>query len=183
MKNALTIFGIIVGLTYPILVFLSLQHVSLPIIAAGLALLGTARLISAGQNGAALKIQGLAILLFAALLAARGETSWLRYYPVLMNGAMLAMFAASLRWPPSIIERLARISEPNLPESGVRYTKRVTQIWCIFFFANGVAALWTARFSSWEFWTLYNGFISYILMGVLFTSEWLVRQRMRRNLV
>ena len=103
----------------------------------------------------------------------------LRLYPVFMTGSMLAMFTASLFYPPPIIERFARIMEPDLPEEGVRYTRRVTEVWCGFLFLNALIALWTALYASMTVWALYNGVISYCLMGALFGGEFLVRRMIR----
>src|SRR3546814_9842236 len=77
---------------------------------------------------------------------------------------MFALFFLSLLQPPSMIERFARIVEPNLPETGVWYTRQVTKIWCAFFVLNGAAALYTSTVASMEIWTLYNGSIAYALM-------------------
>ncbi|MEM7021148.1 MAG: hypothetical protein AAF637_01010 [Pseudomonadota bacterium] len=104
-----------------------------------------------------------------------------RIYPVAVNMAMLWAFARSLWRPPSMIERFARVVEPDLDARGVRYTRKVTVIWIGFFAINGSIALWTAVAGSWLQWTLYNGAISYILAGLLFASEYLVRQRVRRQ--
>ncbi|MCI4644120.1 MAG: hypothetical protein MRY64_05000 [Hyphomonadaceae bacterium] len=103
----------------------------------------------------------------------------LRLYPVFMSGAMLTMFAASLVYPPTMIERFARIMEPDLPEAGIQYTRHVTEIWCGFLFMNMLIALWTALCASFEIWALYNGFISYCLMGALLAGEFLVRRWIR----
>ncbi len=100
----------------------------------------------------------------------------MRSYPVLMNVAMLMIFVRSLLRPPTIIERLARMVEPDLPTSGVRYTRSVTWVWCGFFVLNGGAALWTVLGASLEVWALYNGVIAYILMGLLFAGEFAVRR-------
>nr|WP_255653589.1 MULTISPECIES: hypothetical protein [unclassified Myxococcus] len=103
----------------------------------------------------------------------------LKLYPVLVNSMLLAVFATSLVYPPTVIERLARLREPQLPASGVAYTRRVTQVWCGFFVVNGGIALATALWASDATWALYNGLISYGLMGLLFAGEWLVRRRVR----
>ena len=105
----------------------------------------------------------------------------MRTYPVLMSVAMLAAFALSLARPPSMIERFARVLGPDLPEAGVRYTRTVTWVWCGFFVINAVVALWTALASSLETWALYNGLISYALMGLLLGGEFLVRGPVRRQ--
>lgn len=98
-----------------------------------------------------------------------------RLYPAFMNIAMLIAFAQTLIKPPSMIERFARLVEPNLPERGVRYTRAVTWTWCIFFAVNAAIAAYTAAFASWEVWTIYNGVISYIGMGAIFALEFLIR--------
>lgn len=103
-----------------------------------------------------------------------------RLYPAFMNAAMLLAFAHTLLRPPSMIERFARLVEPNLPESGVRYTRVVTWIWVAFFTTNGAIAGYTALYSSWSDWTLYNGVIAYVAMGALFIVEFLVRPFFRR---
>jgi uncharacterized membrane protein len=106
----------------------------------------------------------------------------LKLYPALVNAVLLAVFATSLARPPSVIERLARLSVPDLPPAGVRYTRRVTQVWCVFFVGNGMVALATALWASTEVWAFYNGFLAYVLMGVLFGAEWLVRRRVQARL-
>ena len=90
---------------------------------------------------------------------------------------MLAVFGGSLWTTMPIVERLARLREPNLPPSGVRYTRVVTRVWCGFFILNGGIALFTALRGDMRLWTLWNGMIAYILMGALMATEWLVRQR------
>lgn len=47
----------------------------------------------------------------------------------------------------------------------------------LFFLVNGAIALFTALYSSDKIWALYNGLISYGLMGMLFVGEWLVRPK------
>ncbi len=79
-----------------------------------------------------------------------------------------------------MIERFARLQEPDLPESGVKYTRTVTKIWCVFFIINGSISFSTC-FMDMKIWMLYNGFISYLLIGTLFISEWLVRQWIRKK--
>lgn len=106
----------------------------------------------------------------------------LKLYPVMVSLVFLSVFALSLRFPPTVIERLARLHDPDLPEAAVAYTRRVTWVWCGFFLFNALVSLATALFASDAQWALYNGLISYVLMGLLFAGEWLLRQRVRRAL-
>ncbi|GJH25362.1 hypothetical protein [Caballeronia novacaledonica] len=95
----------------------------------------------------------------------------LHIYPSLVNLGLLIAFGATLVRGPSMIEKFARIGTPDLSAAAVRHTHRVTQIWCVFFAANGLFALYTALYWQREAWSLYNGAISYGLVGVLLVGE------------
>ena len=114
--------------------------------------------------------------MLAASTAVSNSELLLRLYPAAVNLGMLLLFGASLRFPPSMIERFARLGETDLPPAAIAYTRRVTQIWCAFFVGNGAFAIYTALFASRDDWALYNGLIAYLLMGALFAGEWLFRR-------
>ncbi|KAF0813781.1 hypothetical protein IGB42_01460 [Andreprevotia sp. IGB-42] len=121
-----------------------------------------------------------AALLGVAALASRSSLP-LTFYPVLVNVVLLVAFAASLTGQQSMIERLARLGTPDLPPSGVVYTRKVTMVWCGFFALNGTIALWTTTQPE-AVWARYNGLIAYLAMGTLFACEYTVRLIvMRRN--
>lgn len=165
----------------PVAVYLALQHFQPRAVA--LALLALLALRAPGQAMAFLRRLGghalivvLAALALTALLWRSNDPVWVLSYPIFMNGLMLAIFAASLLHPPSLIERIARLRQPDLPAEGVAYCRRVTLVWCGFFVVNGGVAAWTVFAASRETWVLYNGLIAYLLMGVLFAGEWLYRR-------
>ena len=118
---------------------------------------------------------------YALFVIWSNELGALRLYPVLVNGLMLLIFGWSLVSPPPLIERIARLQHPDLPPEGVIYTRRVTQVWCGFFIVNGSIALITALWASLEIWSLYNGLIAYLLMGILFGGEYLVRMKTQKH--
>lgn len=120
-------------------------------------------------------------IVYCVFVVWHNQLGALRLYPVLVNTLMLIVFAWSLYAPPTVIERLARLQHPDLPSSGVRYTRRVTQIWCGFFMLNGSIALITALWGSLKIWSLYNGLIAYVLMGLLFAVEYIVRLRTQKH--
>ena len=170
---------IIAALTvaYPLLVWFGIGKVSPAWLALMLVVVAGLRAVATRQP--IWLVAAFGGLLLAAAAAFGNSVLPLKFYPVLVNAVLLAVFAISLRHPPSAIERLARMQEPDLPESGVRYTRRVTQVWCGFFIVNGSIALATVLWASEAAWALYNGLIAYLLMGLLFAGEWLVRRRVR----
>lgn len=124
-------------------------------------------------------------LLLAAALAGgvtlmTGSLVGLKAYPVVVNLVLLGVFAISLWRSPTVIERLARLQTPDLPPQAVVYTRTVTKVWCGFFVVNGGIAAVTVLASE-QVWALYNGFLSYIAMGVLMGGEYLVRLRVQRR--
>jgi len=119
-----------------------------------------------------------ALLGVAALLLRSSES--VLYYPVLVNAVFLLAFAVSLFQPQTLIERLARRFDPELPPEGVRYTRKVTLAWCVFFVMNGGIAWWTTT-QTMAVWTLYNGLIAYLAMGAMFGGEWLIRRHVMRH--
>jgi uncharacterized membrane protein len=178
-----TLLLALITVLYPVLALLAVKTVGPAIVVAVLCLLLVLRVVFGLGKGVPL---GMALAPLAVAVLMGLVTLWdahraVRFYPVFMNAAMLMAFAASLFGGPSMIERLARIAEPDLPPSGVAYTRKVTMVWCVFLALNGLAALWTALFASMEVWTIYNGFIAYLLMGALFGGEFLVRRVVRRK--
>ena len=111
-----------------------------------------------------------------------GSPDAMLYYPVLVNAVMLLLFSASLVYPPTVVERIARLRDRDLPAEAVPYLRRVTIAWCVFFVGNGALALYTAARASFETWALYNGLIAYVLIGAMFGAELLTRRRAMRNL-
>ncbi|WP_025135428.1 membrane protein [Achromobacter sp. DH1f] len=165
----------IAGLAYPFVVHATLGRVDAAWLALPLALLWLARALTRGADTPGGRLLPLAAVAFCLVLAVSNSQDWLRWYPVMINAMLLAVFGASLRRGRPVIERLARLRHPDLPEAGVRYTRKVTQVWCGFFTLNGAIAAALAAWAPWTWWTAYNGAISYALMGLLLGGEWLLR--------
>jgi uncharacterized membrane protein len=160
---------------YPMAVYFGMQRFEPRWVA--LLLLGMALLRAAVSRQPMWIAAAFGALLLVAASMLGNHVLPLKLYPVLVNAVLLAVFAASLRHPPSAIERIARLRHPDLPASGVAYTRRVTIVWCGFFVLNGSIALATALLASDATWALYNGLIAYLLMGALFAGEWLLRPK------
>ncbi len=95
--------------------------------------------------------------------------------PVLINLALLLQFAGSLRSTP-MVERFARMQDPNLGMPQVRYCRTVTHVWCVFFAINAGISLSLALVADLSVWALYTGLIAYLLIGVVATAEYIVRK-------
>ena len=172
-----------VSILYPVLAAIAVHTVGPGWVLLGLLAFLAIRAVFGLQRGVpgGLTYALLFVAAAMALAALYDRELSVRLYPAFMSTTMLAAFAVTLWRPPSMIERFARMMEPNLPESGVQYTRKVTWVWCGFFLINGAIAVWTALYADWRTWTLYNGLISYIAIAALFAGEMLVRPFFRRR--
>ncbi|WP_052282677.1 hypothetical protein [Kluyvera genomosp. 1] len=172
-------------LAWPFLIWFGLAHNDLHWLLPLMALLLLLRLLQTRRLAGPLRgviqlVAAVGITLCAASYMLKTH-QLLLFYPVVVNAVMLAVFGGSLWSAMPIVERIARLREPALSPVGVRYTRRVTQIWCLFFIFNGSVALVTAVHGDMTQWTAWNGMIAYLLMGSLMAVEWLVRQRVKRR--
>lgn len=108
------------------------------------------------------------------LLASNGTA--FQVYPLMVNGGLLAVFGSSLWTNKSMIERFAEVYEKNITPKKQAYMRKVTQCWCGFFVLNFAISAYTWTAMSLLAWTWYNGVISYLLIGLLLTSEYAYRR-------
>ncbi len=170
---------VLITLLYPLLIWLAHGKIE-PRWLALLLLAAAATRLSVLKINRPARWSVLGVLLLAALAIWQNAMLPLKLYPLLVNLGLLAAFSYSLWVGPSMVERFARMTEPDLPPVAIAYTRRVTQVWCGFFVVNGAIALITALWMSEAAWSLYTGVISYGLMGLLFAGEFLYRRRFKR---
>lgn len=176
----MTVLPVAITLLYPFAIWLGHGQVE-PRLLAGLVVLAALLRLLTAKSGSAGRWWLVGALLLAAFAVWGNAWTPLKLYPVLVNAVMLGVFGYSLFAPPTVVERFARLQEGELSPAAVIYTRRVTQVWCGFFIINGSIALATALWASPATWSLYNGVIAYIMMGVLFGGEYLVRWRFKRR--
>lgn len=179
MKYILKGIVIIGFILYPFLVGYSLVNGRYEWVSILLIALGGLRLFNKG-NALLWPLTAFAILCGVLSLLLKDQ-AWLKLYPVFMSIGAFVIFFSTLIKPPSMIERFARIVEPDLPQEGVAWTRNVTIVWCFFFLLNAIVAIFTVFFTSTDVWVIYNGFISYVLMGIIFAAEFMLRKIQQRK--
>lgn len=172
-----------VFVSYPVVVWIGLRERSPRLIAAVLlcvmAPLAVWRLRRSNREA----LRGLAIVPVAtvvvlSLSAALDAGGLLLAVPVVINTIFLAVFGATLRrGSMPMIERFARLQEPDLTPEQQAWCRLWTVIWCVFFVANATTALVLALAAPLAWWATYNGLIAYVLIGILFAVEWTLRRR------
>lgn len=177
----------VLGVIFPFAVYWGIIQNATVTVAVMLVCLGLGNLLSAGRNGMSGKTAVLVFvldILLAAVFLLSGDFLAVKLYPLMVNGCFLSVFASSLtggRTP--VIEKIASytVKEEDRDDFFRMYCRRVTAAWCIFFVVNGMISLATALWGSNEVWMLYNGVISYILIGTVFTVEYIIRIILRRR--
>jgi uncharacterized membrane protein len=194
VKKLGKILAVSATVAYPFAVLACLLVFKVSARGIGLCLLAVAAFnflaLSGGKRGSVDRVRkwaGLGLsLVLVALVFVTDNAAFAKVYPVLVSLVLLTLFAFSLIKPPTIIFRLASLQDKSLRESGSArdkaepYCRKVTFVWCCFFVANASVALYTALWASAVAWTVYNGFVSYVLIGALLLGEIIVRRRAMR---
>ena len=188
MKKLVLVILSVLLLLYPVGVYFGLQYFNARVIGALLLSILLIRILLLKNQLSMARVKPLLPLAIAGVLVAIviivfNDPLVVKFHPVVISFASLVIFARTLIYPPSMIETFARMGEPDLPESGVVYTRKVTMVWCGFFVLNLSIAFYTAVWASMDVWLLYNGLISYLLMGLLFEGEYIVRLRTLKRAV
>ena len=93
-----------------------------------------------------------------------------KFYPVAANLTVFMLFFTSLFAKETVIQKIAKAIEGGLDDFTRIYTRRLTYVWCMFMFCNLLISIATV-FMAEKWWALYNGFISYVAIGVMFAVE------------
>lgn len=114
------------------------------------------------------------LFLTSALLLFNNEI-FLKLYPVCMNMLICFSFWISLKTKPLITVFAEKMGQEMTPDV-LHYTRKVTIAWGIFMALSTLISIITLSTPMW-IWTLYNGLISYLLIGLMFGGEYLIRRR------
>jgi uncharacterized membrane protein len=133
-------------------------------------------LISAkrAQRVAALQLPAIA-LVFAFLGWISNNGTWLLILPSATQAAFGLAFLRSLSGTP-LIEHFARMMKPELSVPEQAHCRSWTRIWGIYLLVLAATGLALARWATLTVWTAYVGVLSYVLVGVLFAFEYLIRK-------
>ncbi len=190
----------IAGVLYPVLVFVLLVVFKAPVRIISLCAVALALVLFLSATGNASKgadgkrklnpknlISSIFFLLAGTACFATNSALFLKLYPLAVCGTFFFVFAMSLASPPNIIFRLATLQDKSILGSPFKgrveaYCKKVTLVWLCFFALNSAAAVWTAFWASERVWAVYNGGVSYIIMGIIFAIEFIVRKRVNKKM-
>jgi uncharacterized membrane protein len=185
MYNLVKVAIVIFLLLYPILIYFGLNYFSPSQLGIFFLVLFAIRSLFTRTKSASARWQIILTVTIGGTLAALtwiyNSEEYLLWYPVGLNITFFIIFASSLIFPPSVIERIARAFHKEFPESAVVYTRNVTIVWTSFFIINTFVSGWTVLHGDMEIWTLYNGLISYFIVALLLGAELIVRKIVKQQ--
>ena len=121
-----------------------------------------------------------AIVLIIGLTQVDSEIA-AKAYPVVISGGLAVMFAASLWGSKSLVEKMAELGGETLSPAIRLYCRRVTMVWALWLVINTLIAAALGIFGSMEAWALWTGLLSYLVMGLIFAAEFILRRFIRRR--
>lgn len=112
------------------------------------------------------------VLLLSVMGLLQGNLLALYLPPILISGGLLWLFASTLRTGREpLVTTFARVVFRESDPQQLRYTRRVTQIWSLFFLAMLLETLLLSLFAPLELWSLFANVLNYLFIAILFVVE------------
>jgi uncharacterized membrane protein len=129
---------------------------------------------TAARLFAGLAVTGTVVLLAAAI--ENSEQFLLYLIPVLINAALAVFFGRTLlAGKTPLITQFSILLRGKLVPGALGYTRRVTQLWTLFFVLLALESLLLALFAPLEIWSLFSNILNYLFALLLFTGEYFFR--------
>ena len=100
----------------------------------------------------------------------------LKMYPALADVMYIVILGTSLYIPPPLVCYFIEIFDKSIkekiePEKFDGYCRKASIVWIGFFVIDGIISVLTVFFVSDLAWGIYNGGITYFIMGLIFIGE------------
>ncbi len=173
------ILDVAIWILYPLIVFCGLTYFDVRLTAIVLLLFAGRRfivlLVSHRSTSRIVLIQAILMATIIAGAAASGSAFVLHVTPFVVSLTFIAMFALSLRNTP-LIERFARLQEPDLPPEKVVYCRNLTTLWVGILALNSTLLLVASLCRDDAVWAILVGPVSYGMLGLVFAIEYPFRK-------
>ncbi|MEN8166503.1 MAG: hypothetical protein ABFR65_03380 [Pseudomonadota bacterium] len=182
--RALRLLTLVLTVSYPITLHLTIiqghTHAAVWILLV-ISLAHSLLVFSSGRHALAEMLVP-AVAMLAVISLFLNDATILFLPPILIASSLLFLFGRTLLpGEEALISQLARRLEGEGDEAVLRYTRKLTWIWCLFFAAMLIESVVLALFAPIEIWSLFTNLINYLLMVGLFLVELLYRAvRFRR---
>ncbi len=174
----LAVLGVALVAAYPFALEWALQRFGLRPVAIALFASGALGLAWRwrGITAPALRPTQLGILALLALAAVQESRAPLLLVPAAIQLGLAGYFLASLRPGDSVVERMAHVMQPYLPDWIRPYCRIVTVLWALFFLGNAVAITVLAADADPQRWRSWTGIGLYVTALALQAVESVFRK-------
>ncbi len=132
-------------------------------------------IIIAGQRRLT-ELSAPAIAIIAVISLFLNDATVLYLPPILIAGGLLFLFGRTLMpGEEDLISAFAKRVEGESDEVVLKYTRRLTWVWTLFFAAMLIESIVLALFAPIDTWSLFTNLINYLLIAGLFLLELLYR--------
>ena len=180
MKTVFSIISTLFIIASPWVLYWTLTHQSVDVAAITLVAWVIVRTIpilltaKSEQRKAAMQLPAIA-LVFAGLGWILNNSTCLLVLPSATQATFGVTFLRSLKGTP-LIENFARMVKPKLTPGELEHCRSWTKVWGIYLLALAALGLVLAAVAPLAIWTVYVGILSYVMVGVLFAIEHVVRK-------
>jgi len=193
-KHGAKFFFSLIAIMYPILVFCALVVFKLPIRYLSIGIIIFAIIYSVinsrnykGKHTAALFISPLILCVIGVLsLCLDDSPVFIKMYPALAALAYLTIMVTSFFFPPPLAYYFIDIFDKSIKTKIPKklfddFCFKASVVWCVFFFIDGIIAVITVYLGSDLVWGIYNGGITYCIMGLIFVGEFIVLKTIEKK--
>jgi len=175
-----SVLVLVLILAYPVIAYLSIDNLGIRMASLVLLLLvlgsTIVRILGTRALWRPLLLQAGAVgLILTAGYVARSPF-YMKLVPALIALSAALNFFLSLRKVP-VIESFARMQKPELSPDEVRYTRTWTHLWGWTMAADTVICLAAALQGSLRLWLILCFPLSYVLIGLVFCTEYIIRKK------
>jgi uncharacterized membrane protein len=186
------LFGALIVL-YPVLVFsalvifkLSIRYLSVLIIALAVAYFLVHRHNYKGRHRIVVFVSPAILCCIGIICLITKSSLTLKIYPALADLVYLVIMGTSILIPPPVVFYFINMFDKKIKdhiETGFfeQYCRRAAIVWCVFFVLDGIVALITVFRASDIVWGIYNGGITYVLMGLIFVGEYFILKMIEKK--
>jgi uncharacterized membrane protein len=186
------LFGALIIL-YPVLVFsalvifkLSIRYLSVFIIALAVAYFLVHRHNYRGKHTIVVFISPAILCCIGIICLITKSSLTLKIYPALADLIYFVIMGTSILIPPPLVFYFLNMFDKKIkdhiePRFFERYCRNAAIIWCVFFVFDGIVSIVTVFLGSDIVWGIYNGGITYVLMGMIFLGEYFILKMIEKK--
>lgn len=120
--------------------------------------------------------------IFVFWLARSQAETLLFVQPIIINSLLFLLFISTLFGNSvPLISRLTKIIKPGAADVVLEYCRWVTWAWALFFLAMAILSWFVAIYASLEIWSWFTNVLTYILTGLMFIAEYIVRKILMKD--